>query len=450
MSKRFSLSAESSGRNYRWVIATMLFFATTINYLDRQVVGYLKPTLQIQFGWSETDYSHIVMAFTAAYALGLLCFGRIIDKIGSKLGYTVSIIIWSVSAMLHAVVRTTLGFGIVRALLGLGESGNYPSAVKAVVDWFPKKERALANGFFDSGANIGAVLAPLIIPWLLGRYGWRPAFIITGALGLIWLVTWRIVFALPSKHKKVSREEVAYIHSDREATEETASRISWGKLFGLRPTWTFIIGKFFTDPIWYFFMYWLPSYFSSTFHLDLTHPAPPLIIVYSAATVGAIGGGYLSSKLIKKGWAVYKARKFALLMSALAVLPIFAARYTLDIWMVVGLISLSIAGNAAWSANIYTVVSDMLPGKAVSSVIGIGGMAGAVGGVLFPMGVGAVLDYYKGIHNIRAGYDIIFIFCSLSFIIAWVLIHLVTPKMEPVDMQQRKQLVPDSYEEYPR
>lgn len=430
----FSSIPAKRGSNYRWVIATMLFFATTVNYLDRQVVGYLKPILQVQFHWTETDYSHIVMAFTAAYAIGLLCFGRIIDKIGSRLGYTISITMWSIAAMAHAAVRTTLGFAIVRTCLGLGEAGNYPSAVKAVVDWFPKKERALANGFFDSGSNIGAVLAPVIIPWLLGSYGWRAAFILTGSLGLIWLIGWRLIFALPEKHPKVSAGELAYIKSDQAAVDRPAQGISWGKLFGLRPTWTFIIGKFFTDPIWYFFMYWLPSYFSSTFHLDLTHPAPPLIIVYSAATVGALGGGYLSSRLIKKGWAVYKARKFALLMSAVAVLPIFAARYTNSIWLVVGLLSLSIAGNAGWSANIYTTVSDMLPGKAVSSVIGIGGMAGAIGGVLFPMGVGAVLDYYKGIHNIRAGYDIIFIFCSLSFVIAWVLIHLVTPKMRPVEL----------------
>lgn len=420
--------------HYRWAICSLLFFATTINYLDRQVVGYLKPILEKQFNWTETDYSHIVMAFTAAYAVGLLLFGRIIDKLGSRLGYTISIAIWSIAAMLHAVVRTTLGFGIVRATLGLGESGNFPSAIKTVVEWFPKKERALATGFFDSGANIGAVLAPVIIPWLLGVYGWRAAFMITGGLGILWLVAWLYVYNVPEKHKKLSAAELAYIKSDADRPGTAGQpAVPWIKLFGLKQTWAFIIGKFFTDPIWYFFMYWLPSYFSSTFHLDLTKPTPPLIIIYTAATVGALGGGYLSSWLIKKGWAVYKARKYALLVSALIVLPIFASRYTQDIWVVVGLISLSIAGNAAWSANIYTIVSDMMPGKAVSSVVGIGGMAGAVGGVLFPIGIGAVLDHYKALHNITAGYNIIFIFCSLSFLLAWLLIHLLTPKMEPVD-----------------
>ena len=421
--------------NYRWVIATLLFFATTINYLDRQVVGYLKPILEKEFNWTETDYSHIVMAFTAAYAFGLLFFGRIIDKIGSKMGYIISISVWSLAAVLHAVVRTTLGFGIVRASLGLGESGNFPSAIKAVVEWFPKKERAMAIGFFDSGSNIGAVLAPVIIPWLLGSFGWRAAFVITGSLGFLWLIAWILTFELPGRHKKLSTAELAYITSDEEpVSKESGKGIAWSKLFGLKQTWVFIIGKFFTDPIWYFFMYWLPSYFSSTFHLDLKKPSPPLIIIYTAATIGALGGGYLSSTLIKRGWPVYKARKLALLVSAMVVLPIFAARYTDNIWVVVGLISLSIAGNAAWSANIYTTMSDMLPARAVSSVVGIGGMAGAIGGVLFPIGIGAVLDHYKAINNITAGYNIIFIFCSLSFLLAWLLIHLLSPKMEPADI----------------
>lgn len=416
--------------NYRWVVCSLLFFATTINYLDRQVMGYLKPTLEIEFGWTETDYSHIVMAFTAAYAFGLLIFGRVIDKIGSKLGYTVSITIWSIAAMLHGLVKSTLGFGMVRTLLGLGESGNFPSAVKTVVSWFPKKERALATGFFDSGSNIGAVMAPVIIPWILGFYGWQAAFIITGSIGFVWLILWRIFYEVPEKQKRVSAAELEYIRSDDKDQEETGENIKWVKLFGMKQTWAFIIGKFFTDPIWYFFMYWLPSYFSSTFHLDLKKPSAPLIIIYTAATVGAIGGGYLSSKLIKKGWPVYKARKIALLVSALAVLPIVATRYTDNIWVVVTLLCLAIAGNAAWSANIFTIVSDMMPSKAVSSVIGIGGMAGAIGGVLFPLGVGAILDYYKGINNLTAGYNILFIFCGLSFLIAWILIHWVTPKME--------------------
>ncbi|MEO8110937.1 MAG: MFS transporter [Ginsengibacter sp.] len=421
--------------NYRWMVCSLLFFATTINYLDRQVVGLLKPVLEKEFNWTETDYSHIVMAFTAAYALGLLVFGRIIDKIGSKLGYTISITLWSIAAMLHAVVKSTFGFGVVRAFLGIGESGNFPAAIKTVTEWFPKKERALATGFFDSGSNIGALAAPIIIPWILGAYGWQEAFLITGSLGFIWLILWRIFYETPSKQKRLQPAELAYITSDVAVTETPSieKNVSWLTLFKLKQTWAFIVGKFFTDPIWYFFLFWLPSYFSNTFHIDLKKPSLPLILVYSGATIGAIGGGYLSSWLIKKGKPVYKARKTALLVSALAVLPIIASRYTTDIWVVIGLITLAIAGNAAWSANIFTIVSDMLPKKAVSSVVGIGSMAGAVGGVLFPILIGSILDYYKGINNITAGYNIIFIFCGLSFLIAWLLIHIITPKMKPVD-----------------
>lgn len=422
--------------NYRWIVCSLLFFATTINYLDRQVIGWLKPLLAEKFQWTETDYSHIVMAFTAAYAVGLVIFGRIIDKISSKLSYTFSITIWSVAAMLHAVVKTTFGFGVVRTLLGLGESGNFPAAVKTVTEWFPKKERALATGFFDSGSNIGALLVPIIIPWILSSYGWQEAFLITGALGFIWLIAWRIFYEAPEKQKRLKAAELAYIQSDdikKTGEVKEGPGIKWIQLFSLRQTWAFIVGKFFTDPIWYFFLFWLPSYFSNTFHMDLKKPSLPMILVYTGATVGAIGGGYLSSKLIKKGWPVFKARKLALLVSALAVLPIIASRFTDNMWLVVGLLALAIAGNAAWSANIFTIVSDMLPKKAVSSVIGIGSMAGAVGGVLFPMLVGFILDHYKALNNMTAGYNIIFIFCSLSFLLAWVLIHLITPKMDPVD-----------------
>lgn len=421
--------------NYRWIVCSLLFFATTINYLDRQVIGWLKPILAEKFNWTETDYSHIVMAFTAAYAIGLLVFGRLIDSISSKMSYTISITIWSLAAILHAVVKSTFGFTVVRTLLGLGESGNFPAAVKTVTEWFPKKERALATGFFDSGSNIGALLVPLVIPWILSSYGWQEAFIITGALGFLWLIAWRIFYEIPEKQKRLKSAELAYIRSDvsKKELDENGPGISWIRLFGLKQTWAFIIGKFFTDPIWYFFLFWLPSYFSNAFSMDLKKPSLPMILVYTGSTIGAIGGGYLSSWLIKRGRPVYKARKTALLISALAVLPIIISRYTVNMWAVVALISLAIAGNAAWSANIFTIVSDMLPKKAVSSVIGIGSMAGAVGGVLFPMLIGFILDYYKAIHNITAGYNIIFIFCGLSFLLAWLLIHWVTPKMEPID-----------------
>jgi ACS family hexuronate transporter-like MFS transporter len=428
------MMAQHKTGNYRWTVCALLFFATTINYLDRQVLGLLKPVLEKEFNWTETDYSYIVMAFTATYAIGLVVFGRMIDKIGTKLGYSISITLWSIAAMLHAAVRSTLGFGLARAALAIGESGNFPAAIKTVAEWFPKKERALATGLLDSGSNIGALVAPIIVPWILGAYGWQEAFLITGAIGFIWLVAWRYFYQKPANHKKLSAAEFKYIHSDNEAEDEANERnnIPWIRLFRLRPTWSFIAGKFFTDPIWYFFLFWLPSYFNSTFHLDLKKPSLPLVIVYTGATLGAIGGGYLSSWLMKKGWSLSKARKTALFVSALCVLPIIASRYTTDMWVVISLITLAVAGNAAWSANIYTIVSDMLPRKAVSSVIGIGGMAGAIGGVIFPLFIGFILDYYKGIGNLTAGYNIIFIVCGLSFLIAWLVIHLLTPQMKPV------------------
>lgn len=437
--------------NYRWTICSLLFFATTINYLDRQVLGLLKPVLEKEFNWTETQYGYIVMSFSASYAIGLVVFGRFIDKIGTKLGYTISITLWSIAAMLHALVKSTFGFGVARAALGIGESGNFPAAIKTVAEWFPKKERALAAGILDSGTSIGACVAPILVPWILGWYGWQEAFIITGAVGFLWLIAWRLLYEIPAKHKKLSKAEFDYIHSDQdpvaaegETTKQTPARpvtpeeaegdkgkLQWSKLFTYKQTWAFIVGKFFTDPIWYFFLFWLPSYFSSTFHLDLKKPSLPLVMVYLGATIGAVGGGYLSYLLIKKGWKVYKSRKFTMFVSALCVLPIIAARYTTDIWVVVTLISLAVAGNAAWSANVYTIVSDMLPKKAVSSVIGIGGLAGAIGGVLFPLAIGAILDHYKVIGNLVAGYNIIFAFCGVSFLLAWLLIHWLTPKMKP-------------------
>jgi ACS family hexuronate transporter-like MFS transporter len=427
---------ETKTKNYRWTVVVLLFFATTINYLDRQVIGLLKPTLEVQFNWTETDYSHIVMAFSAAYALGLLAFGGFIDKIGTKLGYTISLIVWSVAAMLHAIVKTTFGFGVVRAALGLGESGNFPAAIKVVAEWFPKRERALATGIFNSGANIGAVVAPVMVPWILGIYGWQMAFIITGAIGFIWLIFWWFIYEVPARHKKISKEEFEFIHSDNVETagesEVPPVKIKWIKLFGVRQTWAFVVGKLLTDPIWYFFLFWLPSYFSTTFNLDLKKPSLPLVLVYTATTVGSIGGGYLSSWFIKRGMPVFKARKTAMFLFALCVLPIFGARYATNIWQAVGLISLAAAAHQAWSANIFTTASDMFPKQAISSVVGIGGMAGSVGGIFFPLLIGVILETYKEAGNLTAGYNIIFTMCACSYLLAWVIMHLITPKMKPV------------------
>lgn len=421
--------------NYRWVVCALLFFATTINYIDRQVIGLLKPTLETEFHWSEVDYGYIVMAFAAMYALGYVIFGSIIDKVGTKIGYSISVFIWSIAAMMHAVVKSTLGFGMARGLLGLSESGNFPAAVKAVAEWFPKKERALATGIFNSGTSIGAVVAPLLVPWILGTYGWQEAFWITGTLGIVWLIFWFLFYEIPSKQKRLKQAEFDYIHSDIEAeVTESKVKLKWSQLLCLRQTWVFVVGKVLTDPIWWFFLFWLPAYFADTFALDLKKPSLHLAVVYAATTFGSIGGGYLSSHFIKRGWPVLKARKATLLIAAIAVTPIFLAKYATDIWVAVAIISLATAAHQAWSANIFTIVSDLVPKKAISSVVGIGGMSGSIASTLFPLLVGSLLAYYKNRGNIKVGYDILFIICGCAYLLAWIIIQILTKRMKKIDL----------------
>lgn len=423
---------------YRWFIAFLLFLVTTNNYIDRQILGLLKPELEKVFHWTEEDYSHIVMVFTSCYAFGLLFYSRIIDRIGTKLGYSISVSIWSIAAMLHAFAKSTLGFSVFRGILGIGESGNYPAGVKAAKEWFPDKERALAIGFLDSGSNIGSAIGPIIVPLALGLFGWQFAFIFTGSLGFIWLIFWRIYYDKPGRTKRLSKEEYDYISTNNaESRRDSNDKLSfkqWINLLKLRQTWAFIVGKFFTDPIWFFFLFWLPSFFHDVFQFDLSKPNLPLVIVYSGTMVGSIGGGWLSSFFIKKGWQVYKARKFTLIISAFCVLPIVFTKYTHGIWIVIALLGVSVAANQSWSANIYSIVTDMFPAKAVGSVIGIGGMAGAIGSIIFPLAVGFILDYFKRIGHVEVGYNIIFLICSTSFLVAWILIHFITPKMNRAEI----------------
>jgi len=313
--------------------------------------------------------------------------------------------------------------------LGIGESGNFPTAIRTVAEWFPKKERAFATGVFNSGANIGAVAAPIFIPLILGLYGWRAAFLITGALGFIWLIFWMIFYEIPSKKKNISASEYAHIHSDNEReTEAKSPKIKWGTLFKIRQTWAFIVGKFLTDPIWYFFLTWLPDYFNKTFHLDLTKPTLPLIVIYSATTVGSIGGGFLSSWLIKAGWTPFKARKMCMFLFACCVVPIVTARYATNMWQAVALLSLAAAAHQAWSANLFTTVSDSFPKNSISSVIGIGSMAGSVSGMLFPIIIGYTLDFYKKTSSVTVGYNLIFLWCGGAYLLAWILTHFMLKK----------------------
>lgn len=416
---------------YRWQMTALLFVATTINYLDRQVISLLKPTLERVFEWTETDYSHIVMAFQGAYALSFVTFGWGIDRIGAKVGYSLSVFVWSIGAMLHAVASSTFSFGVFRALLGLGEGGNFPASIKTVTEWFPQKERAFATGIFNSGTNIGAVIAPLMVPWILGQYGWQAAFLITGAIGFIWLFFWWTYYEIPSRHKKISPEELAYVN-EAPQTDAVEPPFKWLDLLKHSHTWAFIMGKLFTDPVWWFFLFWLPSFLASTFQIDLTKPSLPLILVYSSATIGSVGGGYISGYFLRKGWSVNRARKTAMLVFALCVVPIIAIPFATSLWQVIGLLGLAVAAHQAWSANLFTLVSDLFPKKAVSSVVGMGGMAGSVGGLLFPILVGFLLDTYKAMGSIATGYNILFFLCGCAYLVALSSIHLLVPALKPI------------------
>jgi len=413
-----------------------LFTATTINYLDRQIIGLLKPILEVEFSWTETDFARIVIAFTAAYAIGLLVFGWFIDKVGTKVGYAVTIIWWSVAGMLHALARSAFGFGLARVGLGLGEAGNYPAAVKTVAEWFPNKERALATGLFNAGTSVGVVVALLIVPWILSNYGWQEVFWITGALGFVWLIFWFLFYDIPARQKRLSATEHTYITSGQETENGDKVAIKWFKLFTLPQTWALITGKGLIDPIYWFFLFWLPSYFSSTFKLDLKKPSLELMLIYTATTVGSIGGSYLSSWLIKRGWPTLKARKTVLVVFASLELSIILAQFATDVWVAVGLISLAVAVHQAWATNVFTMASDLFPKQAVSSAVGIAGMAGAVGGIFFPILVGSLLDSYKAAGNLSGGYNLLFTICGCTYLLAWTIIHLLTRKPKVVDISQ--------------
>ncbi|MDD8017692.1 MAG: MFS transporter [Bacteroidota bacterium] len=418
----FVANLYSTGR-YRWVICALLFTATTINYMDRQILGLLAPILQKEIGWSESEYAWIVTAFQAAYAIGLISFGWFIDKFGTKIGYTISITGWSIAAMAHAAVTTVFGFGSARFGLGLSEAGNFPAAQKAVAEWFPKKERALTTGIYNSGANIGAVLAPAVVPWLTVTYGWQEAFIVVGALGFIWILFWWKIYDKPENKKNLSKAEFDYIHSD--PPEPSTEKIPWLSLLRYRQTWAFVVGKFMTDPIWWFYLYWLPKYLNKEYGLTITGLGLPLIAIYMMTSVGSIGGGWLSSHFIHRGWKINKARKTTMLIAALLVVSIIVASQVTDLWTSVTLIGIAAAAHQGWSANIFTTASDMFPKKAVASVTGLGGMAGSIGGMIFAPFIGYILEW-------TGSYFIPFIISGTAYLLALGIFHLLVPKMEPV------------------
>jgi ACS family hexuronate transporter-like MFS transporter len=436
----------------RWLICALLFFAATINYVDRQIIGILKPTLVKEFQWSdERIYAAIVFSFQLAYAIGLLIAGRVIDRIGVRTGFALAVVVWSIAAVGHAaadwfpglalptlnldattgasVVMMTgaaAGFALARFLLGLGEAGNFPACIKAVAEWFPKRERALATGIFNSGTNVGALATPLIVPWVAGHWGWKWAFVVTGLMGFLWVVLWWSYYRAPEEHPALSRAELAHIRSD--PSESTAS-VRWRDVFPWRQTWAFAFGKFLTDPIWWLYLFWVPDFLSRNHGLDLKSLGLPLVVIYLVADVGSIGGGWLSSWLIQRGWTANAARKVTMLLCALSVLPILYAARTSNLWVAVGLVSLAAAAHQGWSANLFTLASDMFPRRAVGSVVGIGGMSGAVGGMLIALVVGEILQ--------RTGsYVPIFVIAGTAYLIALLIIQILAPAAQPVDLPE--------------
>jgi MFS transporter, ACS family, hexuronate transporter len=408
----------------RWVICALLFFATTINYLDRQVLGILATPLQEELGWSESDYGWIATAFTGAYAFGLLVVGRLMDRLGTRAGFSLAVACWSVAAMGHALARSAAGFGVARVALGLSEAGNFPAAIKTVAEWFPKKERALATGL--SGSNLGALVAPVVVPWITDRYGWRWAFVATGATGFAWLACWLATYRRPEEHPRLSRAELAYIRSD---PAEAKVEVPWAHLLPHRQTWAFAAGKLLTDPIWWFFLFWLPKFLHQTYGLTLTGLGLPLVLIYLAADVGSIAGGWLSSTLIRRGRSANAGRKTAMLICALSVVPILFAARASDLWVAVGLISLAAAAHQGWSANLYTLVSDTFPRRAVGSVVGIGGFAGAVSGMMFAAATGYLLEW-------TGSYVPIFLVAASAYLVALAVIQGLVPGLEPAGLEE--------------
>jgi ACS family hexuronate transporter-like MFS transporter len=440
--------------NYRWTICGLLFFATTVNYLDRQVLSLLAPRLSEEFGWSNSDYANITAVFQFVYAISMLFAGRIIDKLGTKKGYVLAICIWSLGAIIHAysifigtafskimvwvgigaVPVSIAGFMLSRALLALGESGNFPAAIKATAEYFPKKERSLATGIFNSGSNVGAILAPLTVPIIAVHYGWEYAFILVGAIGFLWAFFWFLLYEIPEKQKRLSQVELDYINSGDEIVNLgndvfAEKKTSWFKLLRYRQTWAFVFGKFMTDGVWWFFLFWLPKYLEAQFQIKGTDVVIPLTILYSMTMIGSIGGGWFPMYFIHKGHNPYEGRMKAMFFIALFPLVVLFAQPLghISFWIPVLLIGLGASAHQAWSANIFTTVSDMFPKKSIGSIIGIGGMAGGIGGVLFSKLGGYLFDYYEGLGHIQTGYTIMFVICAVAYLIAWTVMKFLVP-----------------------
>lgn len=406
----------------RWVICALLFTAVVINYVDRQMLGVLKPFMSDEMGWSETNYADIVFYFQAAYAVSYLLFGAFVDRVGAKIGYAAAFVIWQIAHIAHAGASTLQQFFLVRLLLGVGEGGNFPGGVKAVTEWFPKKERAFATGIFNAGANIGAVITPLVAPAIMLAYGWRAAFIITGVIGMFWIVAWLVMYRSPEQEKKVNAAELAHIRQD---PEDTDVKVGWFSVLPKRETWAYAIGKFLIDPVWWMLLFWLPDFFKKTFDLNVAMFGIVLAAVYLISDVGSVAGGWMSSKMMKSGRSLNASRKITMLVCALATLPYFFITQIHSLWLATVVVGLVAAAHQAFSANLYTLPGDVFPRSAVGSVIGIGGMLGGIGGMIMAKSVGQVLET-------TGGYEPIFAVCGCIYLLAVLVVHLLTPKMEPV------------------
>jgi ACS family hexuronate transporter-like MFS transporter len=414
----------SSGGYYRWVICALLFFATTINYVDRAVLGVLEPELQKVIGWTATQYGNINASFTLAYAIGFLFAGWMMDRLGTRIGYALALIVWSLAAAAHAFADSILGFAIARFALGIGESGNFPAAIKTVAEWFPKKERAFATGIFNGGSNVGAIIAPLVVPILFAWHGWQTAFIVTGLIGLVWVAFWWPLYRQPQEHPYLSPEELAYIESD---PADPPINIRWRDLFPYRQTWAFAIGKFLTDAIWWFYLFWFPKFMNEQFGVDIKTIGAPMITVYLLADVGSIAGGWQSSSLLNRGWTANAARKTAMLTCALCIVPVALAPLVTGKWVAVVLIGIAAAAHQGFSANLFTLTSDMFPRRVVGSVVGIGGFAGAMGGFLMNLSAGRLVD-------MTGNYIVMFTAAGFAYLLALAIIHILVPRLEPVKL----------------
>lgn len=432
--------AEPPFTSFRWIIGGLLCLATTINYVDRQILALLKPRLDTELGWTNEQYGDINSAFQASYALSYVVFGWFIDRVGIRLGYSVSIVCWSLAATAHGFVGSVRGFFLARVALGAGEGGNFPACIKAVAHWFPPRERAFAASLFNSGTNLAPLIAPALVPWIAARFGWQMCFVAAGAAGFLWLLLWIPLYRnTPGESRLVSPPERVWIEGAQSAVAPAGSggSIRWLSLFGFRQTWAIVLAKFLTDPVWWFFLIWLPDFFKQTRGLDLKSSWVYLVAIYAISTVLSLSGGWLSGHLIHRGWTVTRARKSAMFLFALCVVPVaYAPR--LDAWAAVGLIGLAGAAHQAWSATIYASTSDMFPKASLAAISGIAGMAGAVGGILFPHFVGALLDQFKATAGGEtAGYAILFTLCAGAYVVAFLVNHLFAPRFEPIRLSAR-------------